>query len=102
MLAICPCMYCNNTKQTFSASYRNSLSPIPIKTFSYTLNTGKKGETNTEVVYEEPKDYLEPRKSKDDGGREIMVQECPAYENPREVDVEMEECQAYGKLPNTR
>ena len=61
-------------------------------------NTGKKGETNTEVVYEEPKDYL----STDDGGtRGIMVQECPAYGSPREVDVELEECQAYGKLPNT-
>ena len=48
------------------------------------------------MVYEEPKDYLEPGKSKDDGGREIMVQKCPAYGNPREVGIEMEQCQAYG------
>ena len=68
----------------------------------YAFNTGKKGETNTEVVYEDPEDYLEQRKSKNDGGRGIMIQECPAYGNPREVGIELEECQAYGKLPNTR
>ena len=31
-----------------------------------------------------------------------MVQEGPAYGNPREVGIELEECWAYGKLPNTR
>ena len=30
-----------------------------------------------------------------------MVQEYSAYENPRKVGIEMEECQAYGTIPNT-
>ena len=66
----------------------------------YAFNTGKNfGETNiTDVVYEDPEDYIS---GADDGGRRIMVQECPAYERPREVGIELEECQAYGKLPNT-
>ena len=68
----------------------------------YAFNTGKKEETSTEVVYEDPEDYVEQRKSKDDGGRGMIVQEYPAYERPREVGIELEECQAYGKLPNTR
>ena len=72
----------------------------------YAFNTGNNlGGTNTEVVYEDPEVYEEPEdyiSGADDGGRGIMVQECLAYERPREVGIELEECQAYGKLPNTR
>ena len=64
--------------------------------------SGKKRETNTEVVYAEPRDYygLEPRKSKDYGGRKIIIQEYPANVRnpPREMDIETEECRAYGKV----
>ena len=78
---------------------RVNILTVNIQLFS-AFNAGKKGETNnTEVVYEDPEDYIS---GADNGGRRIMVQECLAYERPREVGVELEECQAYGKLPNTR
>ena len=59
----------------------------------------EKEKTSIEVAYEETKDnQRELSKLQDKNGREAMVKESPAYENPREVAIDLEDCRAYGKV----
>ena len=50
-----------------------------------------------ELIYEDP-DKVQQYKSKYIGGRDIDMQECPAYREPRKetlVDIKLEDCSAY-------
>ena len=50
-----------------------------------------------ELIYEDP-DKVQQYKSKYIGGRDIDMQECPAYREPRKetlADIKLEDCSAY-------
>ena len=50
-----------------------------------------------ELIYEDP-DNVQQYKSKHIGGRDIDMQECPAYREPRKetlADIKLEDCSAY-------